>query len=61
MKNLMGFEYDPTAGYVLTPDGVGKYIGYDSNRQIVYAEMDNSCVVAYPADKCYICQDEGRS
>jgi len=36
-----------------TPQGIGRYISFDSNTGMVTVEMDNMYEVEYPGDKCY--------
>jgi hypothetical protein len=45
-------NYDPTAGYILTPAGPGKFVGYKNG--IVTVEMDYMYLVAFDGNKCYI-------
>jgi hypothetical protein len=44
---------DPTAGFVTTPFGVGKYVGYDPTTGTVIVEMDYSFLVEIPGEQCY--------
>jgi hypothetical protein len=46
--------FDPTAGFVETPGGVGKFVEYDGNVGVVAVEMDNQYLVFYPAGDCFI-------
>ena len=46
--------YDPTAGYIETPDGVGRFIEFDGCNKTVTVEMDNMYLVQYPAKDCYL-------
>jgi hypothetical protein len=50
----MAIVYDPTAGYIETPGGIGKFVEFDGNCGVVLAEMDNEYLVFYPAEICYI-------
>lgn len=50
----MTVYYDPTAGWLDTPGGLGKFVYYDSTTGTVYVEMDCSYIVAYPAEQCFI-------
>jgi len=52
----MAIVYDPTAGYIETPGGMGKFVEYDGNCGVVTVEMDNQYLVFYPAENCYINQ-----
>jgi hypothetical protein len=46
--------YDPTAGYIKTPDGWGKYVSFDPATGKVTVEMDHSYLVEYDGNECYI-------
>lgn len=46
--------YDPTAGYIDTPGGIGKFVQFDGNHGVVTVEMDNSYLVFFPAESCFI-------
>jgi len=46
--------YDPTAGYIKTPDGWGKYVSFDPATGKVTVEMDHSYLVEYDGEDCYI-------
>ena len=50
----MAIVYDPTAGYIETPGGIGKFVEFDGKNGVVTAEMDNEYLVFYPAEICYI-------
>lgn len=51
---MLKFDYDPTTGYILTPAGPGKYIGYDSNLQEVTVELEYMNLVAFNGNECYL-------
>lgn len=56
---MKGFPpYDPTAGRILTPGGVGKFVAWDPARKTVLVEMDYFYLVEYPGDRCYILPEE---
>ena len=42
------FVYDPTAGYIETPGGIGKFIEFDSNAKTVLVECNNEYLALYP-------------
>ncbi len=45
---------------IVTPDGFGQFVGYDSLNQKVIVEMDYKYLVEYDADKVFIVRgDEG--
>lgn len=50
--------YDPTAGYIETPGGVGRFVEYDGATQTVMVEMDNMFLVQYPATVCFLVDKE---
>ncbi len=50
----MAIVYDPTAGMIETPGGMGKFVEYDGNCGVVTVEMDNGCLFFYPAELCYV-------
>ena len=52
----MAIVYDPTAGYIETPGGMGKFVEYVGNCGVVTVEMDYQYLVLYPAENCYINQ-----
>jgi len=54
----MTVYYDPTAGWLDTPGGLGKFVYYDSTTSTVYVEMDCSYIVAYPAEQCFIVKEK---
>lgn len=47
-------EYDPTAGPVLTPEGWGKFVRWDSTRRKVLVEFEYSYLVEFDGDECYV-------
>jgi len=46
--------FDPTAGMIETPGGIGKFVEFDGNVGVVTVEMDNRYLVFYPAENCFI-------
>lgn len=46
--------FDPTAGMIETPGGIGKFVEFDGNVGVVTVEMDNQYLVFYPAENCFI-------
>lgn len=44
--------YDITAGEVMTPDGVGKFVGYKNGEVLV--EMEQRHLVAYDGNDVFI-------
>lgn len=46
--------YDPTAGMVETPAGVGRYVEFDGKSGVVTVEMDNSYLAFFPGEDCFI-------
>jgi hypothetical protein len=46
--------FDPTAGMIETPGGIGKFVEFDGNAGVVTVEMDNRYLVFYPAENCFI-------
>ncbi len=46
--------YDPTAGYIETPGGLGRFVEFDGNAGVVVVEMDNQYLVFYPAESCFV-------
>lgn len=47
-------DYDPTTGYILTPAGPGKFVGYDSNSQEVTVELEYLNLVTFGGNECYL-------
>ena len=45
---------DPTAGWIKTPGGVGKFVSFDPVRKTVTVEMDYAYLVEYDAAECYV-------
>lgn len=46
--------YDTTAGFIKTPEGEGKFVEYDSSREVVTVEMDNKYLVDFDANECFV-------
>lgn len=46
--------FDPTAGMIETPGGIGKFVEFDGKSGVVTVEMDNSYLVFFPAESCYV-------
>lgn len=46
--------YDPTAGMVETPGGIGKFVQFDGSHGVVTVEMDNQRLVFFPAETCFV-------
>ena len=46
--------YDPTTGYITTPDGKGKYVSFDPHTGMVTVEMDHSYLVEFDGKYCFI-------
>lgn len=44
--------YDIKAGYVETPDGIGRYVSHKTG--VVTVEMDDTYLIDYEADKCFL-------
>jgi hypothetical protein len=44
---------DPTAAFIATPCGVGKYVQYEPHTGTVIVEMDYSYLVEIPGEQCY--------
>lgn len=55
---LISIKVDPTAGYVETPAGEGRFVYYDGNTHRVTVEIDNRYLVEYPADKVFVRKEE---
>jgi ABC-type transport system substrate-binding protein len=47
-------NYDPTAGWVKTHVGTGKYVEYNGNTQRVTVEMDYGYLVELDGKGCFI-------
>jgi len=47
---------DPTAGWIETPDGWGRFYDYDNLVGYVWVVMGqvHTYLACYPADECYI-------
>lgn len=45
--------FDPTAGYIDTPGGIGKFIEYDGKNGVVTVRLNNRLVM-FPGSECYI-------
>jgi len=45
--------YDHTAGFVATPNGIGKYVQYNPETGTVIVEMDYSYLVEFSGAECY--------
>ena len=46
--------YDPTAGNVITPEGVGKYIRHDTATGMVQIEFDYAYRKWFDVSQCYL-------
>jgi len=46
-------KYDPTAGMVETPAGVGRYLNFDANTGKVLVEMNYEDLVEFDGSECY--------
>lgn len=50
-------SYDPSAGKVSTPHGVGLFIEYLGSTEQVVVELDYNHIVAVPAQEVYIYEE----
>lgn len=48
---------DPTAGWIKTPGGIGRFVSFDPARKTVAVEMDYMYLVEYDAAECYLCEE----
>lgn len=48
---------DPTAGWIKTPGGVGKFVSFDPMKKVVLVEMDYAYLVEYDASECYLYEE----
>lgn len=48
---------DPTAGWIKTPGGVGKFVSFDPMKKVVLVEMDYAYLVEYDAAECYVYEE----
>lgn len=51
-------RYDCTAGYIVTPAGLGKYVDFDSVTGKVTVEIDSMYLVEFDGEKCFLLQDD---
>lgn len=48
--------YDYTAGTIVTPGGLGKFIEYNGNKDTVTVEHDYQYITEYNAKDCFVYQ-----
>jgi len=48
---------DPTAGWIRTPGGIGRFVRFDPVRKTVIVEMDYAYLVEYDAAECYVYEE----
>lgn len=51
--------YDATTGYIITPAGIGKYVGFDPTTGKVTVEIDSMYLVEFDGDRCFPLREEG--